>query len=528
MCVRAVRGQNGEGSVAERLEPNMHYFLRRARAALACALRGSHAGASLLFFAACASPDSSQHAPASPEQALVSGADGEGTGTLQACVQAHVAAHGGDPAAVHALRCAVAEPEACEAAPDLSSVAALKNLRKLDLSGRCVRDAAPLGALRKLEHVRLARTSLEDIRPLGALTELRSLDLSYNRIEDTWKFKTHEPFSRWKKLEYLNLDGALARENILPLDALVSLRVLSLRENYLWSVRPLLGLTNLRALHIDGNAIEDLTPLSGLVRLEELTLGANAVQSVEPLRALNVNNGRGRLRRALLPQNCVSSCEALEGIEHDCSGQYSGCESVAQFAPGYAMSVPVDFVESYAPPGLSVWTEAQLESGFRFIQSLPILWESARSNCDGRMAAAVEGLQAAGYPEATAALAYGNLRPLTRNDPAGFLAFDWHIAAAVQVALDSGRTAFFVLDPALDPTRPLPLREWYARLVDSAGSALDFSCLDYYSGSPEIVDPALFCTPDAAIAIDAQGNLTADPVSRLRGVICFDYTCVKV
>jgi hypothetical protein len=485
-------------------------------------------GASLLLVAACASPDPSLHTPSPPEQALVSGADGEGTGTLHACVAAHVAAQGGDPAAVHALYCAVAESEPCDAAADLSSVAALKNLHKLDLSRRCVGDAAPLGALTKLQHVRLARTSLKDIRPLGTLTELRSLDLSYNPIEDTWKFKTQEPFSRWKKLEYLSLDGALTRENILPLDALVSLRVLSLRENYLWSVRPLLGLTNLRTLHIDSNAIEDLTPLSGLVRLEELTLGANIVQSVEPLRALNVNNGHGRLRRVSLPQNCVSSCDALAGIEHDCSGQYSECDSVAPFAPGYAMSVPVDLVESYAPPGLSAWTETQLESGFQFIQSLPIDWEKARSNCDGRMAAAVQGLQAAGYPTPTAVLAYGNLRPLTVNDPAGFLAFDWHIAATVQVALDSGLTAFFVLDPALDPTRPLPLREWYARLVDSAGSPLDFSCLDYYAGSPEIGDPALYCTPDAAIAIDPQGDLTVDPVSRLRGVICFDYTCIKL
>lgn len=477
-----------------------------------------------LVLSACASGEPDTGEPSLVNQGLVSA--GARAGSLQGCVDAHLADRGGNPAAVQELNCPLATPEPCDAPPDLSSIVALRNLRQLDLSGRCVADARPIGTLTKLERLRLAGTYLTDIRPLGSLTELRALDLSRNAIEDTWKFKTHEPFSRWQKLESLNLDEALTRENILPLGVLVSLRSLSLRNNYLWSVRPLLGLHNLRTLHIDGNSIEDVAPLAALHRLEELTLNRNFVTSVEPLRSLSANEG-GRLRRVSLVENCTASCDALSGIEHDCSDQFTECESIVRNAPGYALSVPVELVERYAPPELPVWSQGQLQSGFQLIKTLPIAWESARSGCNDRSDQAIWGLQEAGYPGLTAVLAYGNVRPLTVNDPAGFLAFDWHIAPAARVLLDSGETAHFVLDPALDPSRPLRLREWYQRLVDSAGSDLNFSCVDYYAAQPEVSNPADHCTPDVNIAIDARGNLSVDPLSRLRGVLCYDYLCIE-
>lgn len=55
--------------------------------------------------------------------------------------------------------------------------------------------------------------------------------------------------------------------------------------------------------------------------------------------------------------------------------------------------------------------------------------------------------------------AFGNLRVKTANSTRGAVGWWYHVAPIVQI----GQTRY-VLDPAIEPKRPLPLREWLARM----------------------------------------------------------------
>jgi hypothetical protein len=478
-------------------------------------------GLSTTLFCACGSPN--QPLVERLERHAASLAAVVESDTLEACVAAHVEAAGGDASAVTQLDCGVAEPSCGGAPVDLSVLAPLSGLVALDLTGRCISDVSPIARLTGLERLELASNEVRDIRPLGALVRLTSLGLSNNPLQATWGFAWDEPFSRLTRLEQLDLDGAFLG-NILPLAKLTNLRELSLRDNDLYSLRVLEPLTRLQRLHVDRALLTDIEPLRRSRALEELTLDTNAVGSVEPLRELVE---RGPLRQVSLRENCVASCSLLESIDADCSGQASECFDYSAFAPASALSVPIAQVESVASDELPVWTPEQVQAGYAAIRGAPeIRWDQPRGNCDGRALAATAVLRALGLPRSAMAYAFGNLRPLTTNDPAGFVSFDWHVAVVVRVA-SAGVPRFVVLDAALDATAPLPLQAWYRRLVDSRGAALDFSCASYLAGNtPAPDDPDFACGVDgSAVAVDAAGNLVVDPIERLRGSVCASDVC---
>jgi hypothetical protein len=458
--------------------------------------------------------------PRAAEQVLERGGGGLGAAALgdasypsiAACVDAHVAAAGDQPLRVRKLDCALPAPEECSGAePDLSPLARLPNLLALDLAGRCIRSVAPLGSLTKLRRLELAHNAIGSIRELAALGELRYLGLAANPVQSTWMFSNREPFSALSQLEELVLDDTEV-DNILPLAQAKALRRLSLRRTLIYSLRPLVALRKLRALHVDGNLISELSALSAMTQLEELTAESSFIQSVAPLVPLVSR----QLRRIALRENCVASCDALQGSEYDCSERRPSAD--CQFhperdAPAWYNGVPVHLVEQFAPADLPAWTREQLTRAFELVRAAPhIDWKHARGNCDGRAAAAEELLRQHDFPPFTRATSFGNLRMLSANDPLGYLMFDWHVAVAVRVQFDDGTSGFAVIDPALNEAGPLHVRDWFARQVDSADSALDFSCLRYHAENPSQ------CT--RSLMVDADGNFLVDPLSLVRGTIC--------
>jgi Leucine-rich repeat (LRR) protein len=450
---------------------------------------------------------------------------------LAECVRVHVQRCGGNARAVTRLDCPLPAPTSCDDVPppDLTPLAPLENLRSLDLRGRCIVDVRPIAALRRLERVQLADNQVSDIRPLGALGGLVALGLRNNPLTapPPWGFKTKEPFSRWSRLEELDLDY-IRVVNLLPLETLTSLRHLSVRGNDLFAVRLLRSLVRLKTLHIDETLIEDLAPLSALKQLEELTLDGNSVRTVEPLRALLPRNG-GRLRKVSLRANCAASCDALAGTQHDCSDQIpeNDCGRPERTAPAGALSVPIDQVDQYAPTHLPIWAPAQLAAAFELVRAAPdIQWDKPRGNCDGRAGEVAALLRAHGFPEFTRAFAFGNLRPLTSNDPGGFVSFDWHVAIAVRARLDDNRgPEYFVLDAAFEPARPLALREWYARLVDSRGANLNFSCVDYWRVERPDAAEEICRQNTVPVFVGLDGKLAVDEPRQLRGSVCYQEAC---
>jgi Leucine-rich repeat (LRR) protein len=476
---------------------------------------------SWLLGALLASGCSNDPAPGAHVARLTSGAPFR---SIAECVDAHVRTKGGDPCAVEKLDCP--DPtSSCTAPPtDLSALAPLHNLTAANLTGRCITDLGPIPTLTHLERLELAHNAVDNLRPLRTLTRLTYLGLADNgsSFGATWDWVMREPFVHLQHLEELVLDG-VAIDNLIPIASAKNLRTLSLRRHgSLDAITPLAALTKLRVLHLDGSEISDLSPLADMTTLRELTADDTLVSTIAPLRPLLGQ----RLRRLSVRRSCVASCDPVSSTAIDCSDPKpaTDCYDAMQFAAPRQYAVPVELVERFAPSDLPIWTAEQLARGFEMARTAPdIDWKNARGSCEGRAGRARDILLAAGFPAVTRVSALGNLRPLTTNDPAGFLAFGWHIAPLVRARVND-TVGFFVLDPALDDARPLPLRAWYARLEDSSGGSLDVSCARYHSVGPSGSSPGSCprggIDPETGSFVDERGDLTADPVSRLFGAIC--------
>lgn len=89
-----------------------------------------------------------------------------------------------------------------------------------------------------------------------------------------------------------------------------------------------------------------------------------------------------------------------------------------------------------------------------------ISWLYPDDGCFARAAMARKTIEEWGVPQPAKVFifGYGGLRVETPNHPAGFVEWWYHVAQVVSV---EGRA--FVLDPAVEPRRPLPLEEWVLR-----------------------------------------------------------------
>jgi hypothetical protein len=67
---------------------------------------------------------------------------------------------------------------------DLSPLAGLTSLQRLDLSGTQVSDVAPLAGLSSLQRLDLSGTQVSDVAPLAGLTSLQSLGLMSTQVSD--------------------------------------------------------------------------------------------------------------------------------------------------------------------------------------------------------------------------------------------------------------------------------------------------------------------------------------------------------
>jgi hypothetical protein len=439
-------------------------------------------------------------------------------GSVEDCVREHIARAGGDPGAVSDVSCPAQVSGPCDgpSTEDLSILSSLPELRRLDLTGRCIGSVEPLVPLVRLNWLELANNAVTDLEPLGSLKKLSYLGLANNPLR-SWGTVRREPFSELPELTELVLDGTFI-DNLLPLGQARKLRSLSTRGLDLTSIQSLAALRGLRTLHLDGMWISDLSALSVLPKLRELTADGTYVNSVEPLRNLVSEH---RLRRASLKGTCVQSCESFHGASVDCSEPRAQSDC---FVPekeftlyGTHLAVPLDLVARFAPSDLPVWSADEVARGFEAARTSPnIDWKNAASNCDLRSSQTLALLQGLGLPQATQVVSFGNLRMLSRDAPLGFYWFDFHIAAAVRTRIE-GRAVFVVIDPTLDNAKPMVLDDWFARQIDSAGSPLDFSCQRYTQ---------IHSIGPCDRVVDADGNFLVDSRSLLRGAVCPNASCI--
>ncbi|MGE0710733.1 MAG: leucine-rich repeat domain-containing protein [Planctomycetota bacterium] len=164
---------------------------------------------------------------------------------------------------------------------DLSELAALQDLSRLDVHGSAVADLSPLAELGRLQRVFLAKTRVSDLAPLGkALGGLRELTLGETKLHDL------TPLAAAGELEALDLRGTKVTD-LGPLSGLRALRQLCLSGTRVADLGPLRGLLHLERLDLEGSKVRDLTPLAELRTLRRLDLNGTKVSDLAALGGLD-------------------------------------------------------------------------------------------------------------------------------------------------------------------------------------------------------------------------------------------------
>lgn len=86
-------------------------------------------------------------------------------------------------------------------------------------------------------------------------------------------------------------------------------------------------------------------------------------------------------------------------------------------------------------------------------------WLYPDDGCFARAALANRNLFRWFHPVPNKVFAFGNLRVKTSNSPRGAVGWWYHVAPIVEV-----KKVKYVLDPAIEPSRPLILKEWLSRM----------------------------------------------------------------
>ncbi|MCL1995436.1 MAG: leucine-rich repeat domain-containing protein [Defluviitaleaceae bacterium] len=146
------------------------------------------------------------------------------------------------------------------AATDFSPLAGLTNLTKLELTVRNFDDAdlTPLMNLTNLTNFRLTLGGVsyptEDISRLADLPTLTRLDMWHNQISDL------SPLAGLANLRSLDLSFNPISD-LSPLASVTNLRSLSVNSDMITDISPLANLPNLRSVHLRYNTGMDLSPL---------------------------------------------------------------------------------------------------------------------------------------------------------------------------------------------------------------------------------------------------------------------------
>ena len=136
-------------------------------------------------------------------------------------------------------------------------------------------------------------------------------------------------------------------------------------------------------------------------------------------------------------------------------------------------TVPLPEVDLKQVPQLNDYLE--LESAFQYIRDLRFLedpelagierrasWLFPDDGCYARASLAIQNLQNYSAIRPLKIFAYGNLVAKTSNTFEGTVTWWYHVAPIL-----GAQGNYYVLDPALEPKRPLLLKEWASRLGTS-------------------------------------------------------------
>jgi len=182
---------------------------------------------------------------------------------------------------------------------EVTPLAGLGKLHSIELDqNRVIRDISALAGLTGLKRLNLMVNQISDITPLASLTNLKYLNLMENPVHDLSVLRN------FAQLEELWLDY-YSLPDISPLSALRQLRVLWMTTCQLSDITVVSTLTNLRWLVVGTNRITDISAVSNLVQLELLYIDGNQVVDISAIERLT------QLRRLDLSNNRITNIEPL-------------------------------------------------------------------------------------------------------------------------------------------------------------------------------------------------------------------------
>ncbi len=189
------------------------------------------------------------------------------------------------------------------AVADLSPVAGMSELVRLDARENQISDVAPLVALGSLRTLWLENNPIANIDALTGLTGLVNLSLTQTQVGDA----ELSALAGMTAMEVLELDQ-LGLTDASVVSAMPVLRELSLRDNQLTSIVSFAGLTALQRLALGQNQISDVSSLAGLTSLTFLSLASNNITDITPL------DGLTALESLYLSWNPLTTLTALSGL----------------------------------------------------------------------------------------------------------------------------------------------------------------------------------------------------------------------
>lgn len=234
---------------------------------------------------------------------------------------------------------------------DLSPLASLKHLKKLDISQNFTvltgdrekgLDLSPLRGLTALEELNISGNLVTDLSPLSGMTALGRLEIGTNRLTDI------SPLSSLTSLTYLDISGSYRIDSagneagitdISPLGSLRSLKTLYIQNNLIGSLEPIAGLTALSYVDATYNSLREIADLSAMTGLKTLVLQFNNIYTADGLngqpvleyldlrdnfiRDISVILTMPRLDTVLASGNPIADPEPLAILEAIKNGTYS-------------------------------------------------------------------------------------------------------------------------------------------------------------------------------------------------------------
>jgi internalin A len=183
---------------------------------------------------------------------------------------------------------------------DVSPIANLPKLTKINLGTNQIKDIRSLGALPSLLDLSIDHNQLTDISVLKNSPKLGSLSINHNQISDI------SSLAGLNQMYFLNINENLI-DNISSVSKMKDLHIFMASNNLINNINPLKGLglqiiemnsnrisdisgisnmTELLSIKMANNQISDLSPLSNLINLSHIWMGFNQIKNLEPLKNL--------------------------------------------------------------------------------------------------------------------------------------------------------------------------------------------------------------------------------------------------